>query len=118
MPRRRGSWRLAFHPVVPKLIVALLMTAGIVVASALPAVADETCYTACGPGPAAVVGSGVQTSPGVPVPGSGDSIPSSGGLPFTGSDIGPSVAVAGGLVVVGLAMVRAGRRTRRARHAR
>ncbi len=83
-----------------------------------PAVADPTCYTACGPGPQTVVGSGPSTSPGgptpqlspEPVPIAKESVPSSGGLPLTGADIEESAGIAAVLLVAGVAMVRVGRR--------
>jgi LPXTG-motif cell wall-anchored protein len=94
------------------------MAGAVTLGLSLPAGADPTCYTGCGPGPQTVVGSGPSTSPGLPgpqtspepVPAPKQSVPSSGGLPLTGGDIEQSAGIAAVLLVAGAAMVRVNRR--------
>lgn len=88
--------------------------------AALPptAYADSTCYTGCS-GP-----SGGVTTPVTPAPVSAPTVsapvapvqaPTSGALPFTGTDIEGMAAVGVGTVVAGCVMVRRSRRHRQAR---
>ncbi len=95
----------------------------------IPAFADG-CYTGCAPAPVGSVGQGpvgppvgqgaitvpgvaVSQSPPAAVPVAAQSVPSSGGLPLTGTDIEQSVGFAVVLLVAGAAIVRVSRRRAR-----
>ena len=92
-----------------------LSTLGVVVVPAV-AYADATCYTGCStPGAGSVVTpptsapaapAAAQTAP--------PSNPASGGLAFTGADIGEMAAIGGGALLVGGALMQRSRRQRRA----
>ena len=92
----------------------------ITIGFSVPALADPSCYTGCGPAPISIVGRGPSISPGgptTPLPPPTESVPTPGGLPFTGEDVEQIAGVAALLLVGGAAMVRISRRTRaRARH--
>ncbi len=108
-------------PVIRKLIVGIFMASVLMVGFSLPAFADPSCYTGCFPGPVSIVGKGpsvAPSGPGVlstpaPLPRAGSSVPSSGGLPFTGADVEQSIGLAAVLVVAGVAVLRVGRRRAR-----
>lgn len=88
------------------------MAGAVTLGLSLPAGADPTCYTGCGPGPETVLGTGPATSPGVspePLPSPKQSVPSPG-LPLTGADIEQSAGIATVLLVAGAALVRVNRR--------
>jgi len=103
---------------VRRLIVTVALAGALPLGVALPAFADQACYTGCAPGP--VPGSTIDVpSPGEPVsPAPGpvsprQATPSSGGLPFTGTDVVQSAGFASVLVAAGGALVRIGRRRAR-----
>ena len=75
-----------------------------------PAVADPTCYTECGPGPATILGAGPSTAPSGPGPIPKEAVSVPGGLPVTGADIEQTVGFAIVLLVAGAVMVRINRR--------
>ena len=104
-----------------KLIAGVILASALTLGVTLPASADPTCYTGCAPGPPGLVGSGpggpgtaptgvTAPAPTVPLPGPTQSVPSPGGLPFTGADVGESVGIALVLVLAGGALVRVNRR--------
>jgi hypothetical protein len=116
--------------VVRKLIAGTALASALTLGFSLPALADPTCYTGCGPSPSTILGGGPSTSPGgpatilgggpstppiavAPAPVPHESAPPPGGLPFTGTDIEQSVAVASVLLVAGVALVRINRRKAR-----
>ncbi len=118
MPRPRGSGRLASAGVVRKLIAGVIMAGSVTLGLSLPAGADPTCYTGCTPTPPGVLGAGPATTPGVPasqatpapLPEPAASVPTSGGLPVTGTDVEQSLVLASVLVVAGGVIVRRSRR--------
>jgi hypothetical protein len=84
-----------------------LSTFGVIVAPAI-AYADTTCYTGC-----SAPSNNVVTPPASPAV-VAHSDPASGGLAFTGADIGEMAAIGGGALLVGGALVQRSRRQRRA----
>jgi len=111
--------------VLRKLVVGLSMAGVVILGFSLPASADGTCYTKCSPAPIGAVGQGsvvqgqvtpgvaASQSPPVTVPVATQSVPSSGGLPFTGADVEQSLGAAGVLLVAGAAITRVSRRRAR-----
>jgi len=121
--------------VLKKLVVGVALAGAVTLGFTLPAFADQTCYTACTPlpvgsvgqgpvgsvgqgpvghGPATTPGVAASQSPSAPAP--TRSVVSSGGLPFTGTDIEQSAGAAAVLLVAGAAMVRFSRRRARPIH--
>jgi hypothetical protein len=108
-----------------KLVVGLSMTGAVILGFSLPAAADGTCYTNCSPAPIGAVGQGsvvqgqvtpgvaASQAPAVTVPVATQSVPSSGGLPFTGADVEQGLGAAAVLLVAGAAMIRVSRRRAR-----
>ena len=106
---------------VRKLIAGVILASALTVGVTLPASADPTCYTGCAPSPVGLVGAGpggpatapsgvTAPAPIVPLPGPTQFVPSPGGLPFTGADVGESVGIAVVLVLAGGALLRVNRR--------
>ncbi|HEY5024507.1 MAG TPA: hypothetical protein VII76_05995 [Acidimicrobiales bacterium] len=118
---------------IRKFIVGVCTASVVTIGFSVPALADPTCYTGCGPAPISIVGGGPapisivgggpSISPGgpkSPLPAPTESVPTPGGLPVTGQDVEQIAGLAAVLLVGGAAMVRISRRrTRgRARHVR
>ena len=128
--------------VLKKLALAVALCAAVVTGAALPASADQGCYTGCAPSDVVPPGSppvpGTPGTPGGPpgteVPGSrtpvappsftssfpspssvgpGGSVPSSGGLPVTGADVAEASGWAVALLGAGAVLRRVGRRRAR-----
>jgi LPXTG-motif cell wall-anchored protein len=87
------------------------MAGAVTLGMTLPAAADPTCYTACGPGPATILGAAPAVAPSGPTgPIPTQSVPTPGGLPVTGADIEQTAGIAIVLLVAGAGMVRVNRR--------
>ena len=108
---------------IKKFIVGVCTASVVTIGFSVPALADPTCYTGCGPAPISIVGGGPSISPGgpkSPLPPPTESVPNPGGLPFTGGDVEQIAGLAAVLLVGGAAMVRISRRRTRGhgRHVR
>ena len=90
------------------------MAGAVTLGMTLPAAADPTCYTECGPGPATILGAAPAVAPSGPNPSPSpipkQSVPTPGGLPVTGADIEQTAGIAIVLLVAGAGMVRVNRR--------
>jgi hypothetical protein len=102
--------------VIKKFIVGVLTTSVVTIGISVPALADPSCYTGCGPAPISIVGGAPSIAPGGPpanLPAPTESVPNPGGLPITGQDLEQSLGFAALLIVGGVALVRVGRRRAR-----
>lgn len=106
---------------IRKFIVGVFTASVVTIGISVPALADPSCYTGCGPAPISIVGGAPSVAPSGPpahLSPPTESVPTPGGLPITGADIEQSAGFAAVLLVGGVAMVRISRRRgrRRASH--
>ena len=101
---------------IQKFIVGMLTASVVTIGISVPALADPSCYTGCGPAPVSIVGGAPSISPGGPpvnLPAPTESVPTPGGLPITGQDVEQTLGFAAVLLVGGVALVQIGRRRAR-----
>ena len=103
---------------IRKFIVGVFTASVVTIGISVPALADPSCYTGCGPAPISIVGGAPSLAPNGPpahAPVPSEAVPTPGGLPITGGDIEQSIGIAAALLVGGFALVRGGRRRNRGR---